>query len=97
MRPHLEFITLIEKNSVTRSSHVRASTDRLVATCTQEKIESRLKCCAGAFFIQKEWILCEREEIRDFLELRAAHAARVAKIALSRHSEAENHTRLFTV
>ena len=54
MRPHLEFITLIEKNSVTRSSHVRASTDRLVAMCTQEKIESRLKCRAGAFFIQKE-------------------------------------------
>ena len=54
MRPHSEFITRIEKSSVTRSSHVRTNTERLVAMCTQEKIESRLKCRAGAFFVQKE-------------------------------------------
>ena len=52
--------------------------------------------CRSFLSSEREWILCEREEIRDFLELRAAHAARVAKIALSRHSEAEYHTRLFT-
>ena len=54
VRHHSEFITLIETSSVTRSSHVRTSTERLVAMCTQEKIESGLKCCTGVFFIQKE-------------------------------------------
>ena len=36
--------------SETRSSHVRTRTGKPVATCSNEKIESRLKCCAGALF-----------------------------------------------
>ena len=72
VRHHSEFITLIEKSSVTRSSHVGTSTERLVAMWTEMS-------CRSFLYSEREWILCEREEIRDFLELRVAHAARGEK------------------
>ena len=38
------------ESSATRSSHVPTSTERPVAMSSNNKIESRLKCCAGVLF-----------------------------------------------
>ena len=62
----------IRESSETPSPYVRRETRGGVLT--QEKIKSRFKCCAGAFFrITKN---CDHWEVRDFRELRTDEAVR---------------------
>ena len=55
----------------------------------QEKIKSRLKCCAREPYSETERILSEHRDIRDFFEMRADQAARREKVAPPKLSGAE--------
>ena len=60
----------------------------------QEKFKSRQKKKVRELSSEKERILSEHRDIRDFFERRPDHAVRGEKVALSKLSEAEYHTRL---
>ena len=77
MRPHSEFIILIEK--VLRPVH----------HLSYQYGETR-----GSLIQKENGFFLSIEKIRDFLELRADHAAQGENVALSRLSEAEYQTKL---
>ena len=93
VQPRSGFITPTE-NSESRSSHVPTSTGRPVAMYSPKNKSSRDSNVLQESYSQKKSILTEHREIRDVLELRADRAAQGEKAALSRLSEAENHTTL---
>ena len=83
------------ESSESRSSHVPADSERPVAMFSHKRkscqVEIQLFCRS---VIQRERILSEHREIRDFLELRADHAAQGEKASVLRLSDAEYLTRL---
>ena len=80
--------------SETRSSHLLSSTGRPVAMCSHKRKSSRDSNVLREFSSERERILPEHREIRDFPDLRADQAAQGEQAALSKLSEAEHHTRI---
>ena len=80
--------------SETRSSHLLSSTGRPVAMCSHKRKSSRDSNVLRESSSERERILPEHREIRDFPDLRADQAAQGEQAALSKLSEAEHHTRI---
>ena len=76
----LEFITPVDKSSETPSSHFRTGTENPVAMCLNKKnqVETQM-LCESLLQKERERLLSEHPEIRDFCEMRADQAVRGEK------------------
>ena len=88
-----EFITPLEKSSMSSSAHFR-SAERLVATHSHQRKSSTDPRRVQETKSARDRIRTDRQEVRDHLRFREDEAAEGEDVALSRLSGAEHQTRL---